>query len=157
MTSIPRWGGVGLTRRGVPGGHGVVSNVRVFGVEECLIKLGLVNKVARIHLGYLAHASAENVAERARENIYKPGNTGNLASGTKAEQEGPYMWTVTSSSMEGDVAEKNSYEYASYVEFGTSTTGTDYPSFAYMTRAYNETLPEVVAALKIIGETLERL
>lgn len=147
--------GINRAKAATAGARGVGGGVRVLGVEECLIKLGLVNKVARIHLGYLVHKAAEDIAEQARENIHDV--TGNLSSGTKAAPAGPYHWTVTSSSMAGDVAGKNNYEYAGYVEFGTSKTGHDFPSFAYMTRAYQAELPDIAAGLKVIGSMLERL
>jgi len=156
MASVSYFG-QGINRAGIStaGSRGIGTRVQIFGVEECLIKLAQVNKVARIELGYLAHKSAEMIRDQAKENIND--QTGNLSSGTKAEQQGPYNWAVTSSSMEGDIPEKNSYEYAGYVEYGTSKTGHSYPSFAYMTRAYQATLPDIMAGLRVIGAHLERL
>ena len=153
---VPKPGAVGVLRSGRAGGYAVTSRVRVVGVPEALIKLGLVNKVARIHLGALSHHAAAAIERRAKENIHNV--TGNLESGTKMEPVGPYTWIVTSSSMAGDVAEKNNVEYAGFVEFGTSNmpAGT-YPSCAYMRKAYNDTMPEAIAQLKWIGKELERL
>lgn len=146
--------GLGGRRMGTGGGHAVGSNVRVVGVQEALIKLGLVNKVARIHLGMLSRVTAQSVEERAKQ--YVPVETGNLKSGISSHQVGPYTWQVIASSLEGaDPAGvgKNSYEYAGFVEFGTSKMAPR----RFMTQAWNETTPEVRVGLQWIARELERL
>jgi len=155
MASV-NFGTLGMPKRpGGATGSSVISKVAVYGVEECLIKLAAVNKVARIELGYLSHKSAEIIQEKAKHNIHPV--TGNLETGVTIAHPAPYVWTIEASSMAGGVPEKNSYEYASFVEFGTSTTGHGYPSYGFMRRAYAETLPDIMVALKNIGEHLERL
>jgi HK97 gp10 family phage protein len=140
---------------GVPkqlGSRGAVgANVRVIGVPEALIKLGLVNKIARIELGFLAHASGK--AMEGRTAFYCPVITGNLRSSIKLTHTGPYSWFVSVASREGDVASKNDKEYAGFVEFGTSRMA---PRF-FMRRAYEETRVEAVVGLSIIARRLEAL
>jgi len=148
---VPKSKGLGGRVIGPASRAAVTSKVRIFGVREALIKLGLVNKVARIHLGGLAHQTASAIERRAKENV--PVITGNLKAGISKQQVGPYTWWVTASSLEGDVPEKNWYEYAHYVEFGTVQME---PRF-FMTRAYRDTAPEVYVALQWIARELERL
>lgn len=142
---------------GVPkagAGGGVFSNVRVFGVQEALIKLGLVNKIARIELGVLSRKTAALMYERAQANV--PVVTGNLKSGISIAKGGPYAWMVAAESTAGsDPAGvgKNQKEYAGYVEFGTSKMA---PRF-FMTTAFRETLPAANAGLVEIARRLERL
>jgi hypothetical protein len=152
VIGLPKTGALGRTRSGHFGGTSVVSRFRVLGVPETLIKLGLVNKIARVELGFLTGEVARRIAATAKENINNI--TGNLESGTYAEKgKTPYTWYIVSSSMAGNNPEKNYYEYAGYVEFGTSKMA---PRM-YMTRAYRTHLPDAVAGLKAIGAHLERL
>lgn len=130
---------------------GVLGGVQVLGVREAIAALVGAGRIARISVGLLVHNSAESMAQRARDNIHDI--SGNLSSGTRAEQTGPYQWSVISSSLEGDVSEKNEKEYAGFVEFGTTKMAPRY----YMTRAYQETRPEVDAQLKVIAAEISRL
>lgn len=132
-------------------GGGVRGTMQVLGVPEALIKLGLVNKIARIELGFLAAASARNMTQRAI--LYCPKITGNLASSIKTIQVAPYTHEVTAASRDGTNPDKNGKEYAGFVEFGTSKMSGRF----FMRRAYAETQPEAVAGLALIGRRLEAL
>jgi HK97 gp10 family phage protein len=135
-------------------GLSVTGGIQVLGVREAIAALEGAGRIARISVGLLVHNAAESMAERARENIHNV--TGNLESGTRAEQGGPYYWNVISSSLEGDDPSgtgKNQKEYAGFVEFGTSKMS---PRF-YMTRAYADTRPEVVAELQVIASEISLL
>lgn len=142
-----------LLRGGVSvgGGGATVGRITVLGVPEAIAKLTGVGKIARISLGVITRESAQHMAERAKANIHSV--SGNLASGTYATQLGPYTWQVVSSSMEGDIAGKNDYEYADFVEFGTSKM----EPRAYMTRAYEETRPETLAAVVALAAAIEAI
>jgi phage protein, HK97 gp10 family len=134
-------------------GGGVLSNVRIVGVEQLIAKLNLVANVARLELGLLTKGAAEHMENAARENA--PSVTGNLKSGIKTSRgAGPYNWEVTASTLDGTVAEKNQKEYAGYVEFGWS--GHPEPEH-FMTNAYAETMPIVYSDLQIIASKLMRL
>jgi HK97 gp10 family phage protein len=134
-------------------GGGVLSNVRIVGVEQLIAKLNLVANVARLELGLLTKGAAEHMENSAKANV--PVATGNLQSGIKTTRgAGPYNWEVTASSLDGNIGEKNQKEYAGYVEFGWS--GHPTPEH-FMTNAYAETMPIVYSDLQIIAAKLMRL
>jgi HK97 gp10 family phage protein len=134
-------------------GGGILSNVRIVGVEQLIAKLNLVANVARLELGLLTKGAAEHMENAARENA--PAVTGNLKSGIKTTKgAGPYNWEVTASTLDGSIPEKNQKEYAGYVEFGWS--GHPEPEH-FMTNAYAETMPIVYSDLQIIAAKLMRL
>jgi HK97 gp10 family phage protein len=134
-------------------GGGVLSNVRVVGVEQLIAKLNLVANVARLELGLMTKGAAEHMENLAKANV--PVETGNLQSGIKTTKgAGPYQWEVSASSLDGNIGEKNQKEYAGYVEFGWS--GHPAPEH-FMTNAYEETMPIVYSDLKIIASKLMRL
>lgn len=132
-------------------GSGLTGTVRVIGVPALLAKLRGVQVYSRLELGKLDMAIALHVAERARNNINSI--TGNLASGTKAKKLGSYTWEVTSSSLDGTVADKNSKEYAGFVENGTSNMEARY----YMRDAWVATRPEVQVGLMRIAKLIEAI
>jgi HK97 gp10 family phage protein len=134
-------------------GGGVLGNVRIVGVEQLIAKLNLVANVARLELGLLTKGAAEHMENLAKANV--PTVTGNLQSGIKTTKgAGPYNWEVTASSLDGTIGEKNTKEYAGYVEFGWS--GHPTPEH-FMTNAYAETSPIVYSDLQIIAAKLMRL
>jgi HK97 gp10 family phage protein len=89
--------------------------------------------------------------ELAKE--YVPTISGNLQSGIKSSKVAPYTYDVSASSLEGGVPEKNTKEYAGYVEFGTSKMAPRY----FMTRAWRDTYPLAAAELRILAAKIERL
>lgn len=129
----------------------VTGQITVLGLPQAIAKLVGVGRIARISLGVITRESAEHMRDRAKDNIHNV--TGNLASGTYATQVGPYQWEVVSSSMEGDVEGKNDKEYSHFVEFGTSKM----EPRAYMTLAFEETLPETLVAVKALAAAIEAL
>jgi HK97 gp10 family phage protein len=141
---------------GVPkqlGGR-VVSNVRILGVKEALVKLKLVSSTARLELGLLNAGAAKHMENLAKE--YVPVITGNLRSSIHSAKLGPYNWEVIAASTEGTDPSgegKNQKEYAGFVEFGTSKMA---PRF-FMNRAYQDTRAIAVADLKLIAARIERL
>lgn len=144
LYGVPKQAGVG---------GGVAANVRVVGVEQLIAKLNLVANVARLEMGLMTSGAAHHMEEAARNNA--PSVTGNLRSGIKTTKgAGPYNYEVTASTLDGNVAEKNSKEYAGYVEFGWS--GHPAPEH-FMTNAYAETMPIVYSDLQIIAAKLMRL
>lgn len=146
---VPKQIGTGIT------GGGVRSGVKIIGIPEAVAKLVNADKVIRLELGALVADAALNMEREAKANINSI--TGNLEAGTYAQKVGSYSWEVVSSSLEGDNPEKNGKQYAAFVEYGTSTTGTSYPSFAYMRRAYNDVQPLVNAELKILAARISTL
>lgn len=149
--------GVGVIRsssggavRGGRVGTGGIS-VRIIGVPELIAKLTAINRVARIGLGKLNHEAANGIVERAQAGVNSI--TGNLASGIKATQSGPYSWEVTASSRDGNVGEKNSKEYAGYVEYGTSKMS----ARPYLRPAVTGARPVIVAGLTAIARWIEAL
>jgi len=132
-------------------GGGVLGGVRVLGVREAIAALEGRALIARLWLGLEVHTAAESMATKAKANIHSI--SGNLVSGTRAEPLAPYAWNVVSSSRDGDNDDKNQKEYAGFVEFGTSKME---PRF-YMSRAFAETKPEVVASMIAIAGRIGRL
>ncbi len=127
------------------------SNVRVLGVPQAIAKLEAVKNYARLELGYTAFATAAIVETKAKE--YVPVITGNLRSGIHTNHVGPYAYEVTASSLAGDVAEKNTKEYAGFVEFGTSKMA---PRL-FLTRAYRDGYPYAVGRLKALAARIETM
>jgi HK97 gp10 family phage protein len=141
---------IGVPRQLGPRGS-VGSRVRIIGIPEAKIKLGLVSKVARLELGLLAAGAANRMMTLAK--FYCPEITGNLKSSIKLLKLGSYTYQITAASREGNNPEKNNKEYAGFVEFGTSKMA---PRF-FMRQAYQETVPVVIADLNFIARKLERL
>jgi HK97 gp10 family phage protein len=134
-------------------GGGVLSNVRIVGVEQLIAKLNLVANIARLEMGLTCAGAANHMEALAKANV--PKVTGNLASGIKTTKgAGPYNYEVTASSLDGNIGEKNTKEYAGYVEFGWS--GHPTPEH-FMTNAYAATMPIVYSDLQIIAAKLMRL
>lgn len=134
-------------------GGGVVSNVRIVGIPQLIAKLNLVANIARLEMGLTCSGAAHHMEALAKAKV--PVVTGNLQSGIKTTKgAGPYNYEVSASSLEGNVAGKNTKEYAGYVEFGWS--GHPTPEH-FMTSAYEETRPIVYSDLQIIAAKLMRL
>lgn len=140
----------GLIGRG-GGAGGVGSGVKIIGIPEAVAKLRGVDGYVRLQLGGLAFNAAANMVNRAKENVGK--ETGNLESGIGMHKVGSYSYEVTAASMDGDVEEKNWYEYAPFVEYGTSNMEGQF----FMTRAFADIQPLVNAELKALALKLERL
>lgn len=144
---------IGLARRGMASGS-VKANVKVLGLDVLIAKLAQINIIARAELGLLTAGAAKHMEQAAKNNIHSV--TGNLVSGVYSVRVAPYTWTVIASSMAGDDPAgvgKNSYEYAAWVEFGTSKM----PGRFYMARAYNETRPLVISGLKQTAMRIQAL
>lgn len=136
---------------GVPkqGGSGSVSaNIRIIGIPEAIRKMTGKLAETKLSLGALNRNAAEHMKNLAVD--FCPVVTGNLKSGIHVEKQGVYDWLVVASSMDGGVAEKNWYEYAGFVENGTSAMA---PRF-FMRRAYNETQPMVAVGLAAIARRI---
>lgn len=131
--------------------QGVLGGFHVLGLPEAIAKLTGVGRIARISLGITMREAAQLMESQARANIHSL--TGNLASGTKAYQVGSYSWMVSSSSLDGDVAEKNNKEYAGFVENGTQYMEGQF----YMKRAFDATQAGLNAKLVIIAREIELL
>jgi len=150
ITSLPS--SMNASQLGKKGGTGGVrSRVRVQGLPQALAKLKGVDSVVRLDLGLLTKGAAEFIEKTAKEFVNK--ETGNLASGIHAERVASYSWQVIASSMDGTVAEKNWYEYAPFVEYGTSNMEGQF----FMTRAHEEVRPLIAAEMVAIKTKLERL
>lgn len=132
-------------------GRSVTANFKVLGIPEAVAKMEAADRLTKFQLGGMTYRAAASMAARARNNINS--ETGNLASGTDFHKAGVYSWVVTSSSMEGDNPDKNTKEYAGFVEFGTSKMQPRY----FMTRAYQEVRPLVNAELLALKVALESL
>jgi HK97 gp10 family phage protein len=132
-------------------GGGVASNVTIIGIRELAAKLALVNRIAHAELGLMMKGVADHMYKAAKEHV--PVVTGNLQQGIQMENAGPYNWSVSASSLAGHVAEKNSKEYAGFVEFGTSKMAPR----SFMTTAYAETGPIVQSNLVRVAARLEAL
>lgn len=144
---VVRTSGGAVVRGGRVGTGGI--SVRILGIPELIAKLTAINRIARIGLGQLNHETADNVVKAAQGNIHSI--TGNLASGVKAEQSGPYNWNVTASSRDGNVGEKNTKEYAGYVEYGTSKMS----ARPYLRPAVQQARPGVIAGLTALARWIE--
>ena len=136
--------------RGVMGGAGVT----VLGVPELIARLNRINIVARIHTGYLITQAAAFLAIDAIERA--PIRTGNLKTAIKPGKAGSYDWyvladTTTGSDPGGEG--KNAYEYAGYVEWGTTRMSPR----PFMAPAVADTIPVLHAALEALARDLERL
>jgi HK97 gp10 family phage protein len=100
--------------------------------------------------GHTTYEIAQYVQQRAKD--YVPIITGNLQSGILIAKGGRYDWEVTASSLDGDggqvrsdgSAAKNSYEYADFVEFGTSKMAPR----RFMSRAFSD--GRIVANAKLV-------
>jgi len=98
-------------------------SIRVLGVEELVAKLYAINRIANLRVGVaLAHAAHE-IEQNAIDNA--PEETGNLKTSIHASKLGVNSWQViadTTTGTDPGGEGKNSYEYAGYVEYGTSRT-----------------------------------
>lgn len=135
---------------GVPkaSGGAVVANVRIVGIPEAIRALTGKDAEAKLSLGALNRTAA--LAIEAKAKAYCPVITGNLQSSIHSEKMGVYDWEVVASSLEGDIAEKNWYEYAVFVENGTSAMAPRY----FMRRAYEEVQPTVALGLAAIARRI---
>jgi len=149
---LPHRTGAGVL--GKTGGSGAITaKVRILGVTQALAKLRGVDSVARLNLGLMMKGAAEFIEKRAKENLAPHHVTGNLESGIKTQKVASYSYNVTASSRDGDVQDKNWYEYAPFVEEGTSHM----PGVHFMARAYEDVKPLVAVELKAMASKLERL
>lgn len=131
---------------------GSLVSVEVLGAPELIAKFRAVSQIAARDLGYIMYRSAIFCREAAISNC--PVVTGNLASSIKESKLGVYSWEVTASSLEGsDPAGtgKNSKEYASFVEYGTSRMSGRF----YMRAAYNATVPFTNAQVAALAAKLQ--
>jgi len=132
---------------------GVASKVRVLGLPQALAKLKGVDSVVRLDLGLAMKGAAEFMERKAKENLAPHRVTGNLEQGIKTQKVASYSYNVTASSMDGSVAEKNWYEYADFVEEGTSFM----EGVHFMRDAYEDVKPLIAIELQAIARKLERL
>lgn len=135
---------------GVSGAVGV----QVFGVEELIAKLVAINNIARIHVGYMVKQAAAFLAIDAIERA--PIRTGNLKTSITAGQVGAYDWAVAADTTTGSDPGgegKNKYEYAGYVEFGTSRMS----ARPFMGPAVTDTIPVLMASLEALAAEIQRI
>ena len=133
---------------------GVLSQVKVLGVSEAIAKLAAVDAKVKFELGALMYQTARSMGARAKENC--PVITGNLKSSIKVQKAGPYSWEVSASSLDGTDPGgdgKNTYEYADFVEFGTSKMFGRH----FMEQAYHDVLPVAQAGVAAIAARIELL
>lgn len=136
---------------GRAGGAGSIrSSVRVYGVPQAIAKMKGVDGAIRLDLGQLMVAAAKFIEKRAKE--YVPKLTGNLESGIKLQKIASYSYNVTASSRDGDNPDKNSYEYAPFVEKGTSHMAGRF----FMQRAFEDVKPLVAVEMKVLKARIER-
>lgn len=140
----------GLIGKGGGAGN-ITGGVRVYGVTEALAKLKGVDSVVRLNLGAMLSQAATFVEARAKS--YVPVLTGNLQSGIQKQRVASYTWDVTASSQDGGNSDKNWYEYAPFVEGGTSKMAGSF----FMARAFDEVKPLVAVELKAMAARLQRL
>lgn len=134
------------------GGSGAIrSQVRILGIPQAIAKLRGVDSVVRLDLGLIMKGAAEFVEKRAKG--YVPKITHNLESGIKTRKVASYSYDVTASSRDGDKTSKNWYEYAPFVEKGTSHMAGRF----FMARAYEDVKPVVNAELAVLANKLTRL
>lgn len=134
---------------GVSGG-----GVQVFGAKEIAAKLAKINKVARIYVGYYVGDAALTITTAAID--LAPMRTGNLKTSIHPAKLGSYDWiayadTTTGTDPGGEG--KNTYDYAGFVEFGTSRT----PAQPFMRPATAIGLTKLRAELQVLARALEKL
>jgi len=132
-------------------GRSVTANTRVLGVPAAVAKLRGTDAYVRLQLGLLVRNAALGVQAAAKAEV--PVETGNLQSGIGVQQIGSYNWQVTASSLDGDNAEKNTKEYAGFVEYGRKGMAGRF----FMTQAYQQVRPAVAARLQLLARQIERL
>jgi HK97 gp10 family phage protein len=132
-------------------GRSVGASVQILGIPEAVAKLQAVDVMAARDLGLMLYRSAQMVYSKAKGNV--PVESGNLRSGINLNRNGAYLWEVTASSLDGDDPDKNTKEYAAFVEFGTSKMAPRY----FMTQAYQDTRPLVNAQLVALAARIEAL
>jgi HK97 gp10 family phage protein len=128
--------------------------VKVLGVEELLAKLVRINTIARLEVGFLMKGAAKYLEETAIE--MAPIRTGNLKTSIHATQVAPYTHIVRADTRTGSDPGgegKSSYEYAGYVEFGTSKMD----ARPFMQPAVQETVPFIYSGLQAIAARIEAL
>lgn len=154
--SVGSFGSFGGAGKG-GGVGGVGASVKVMGVPQALAKMTAVSSVVRLNFGQIVSGASILIERRAKEIVSSEASrTGNLGSGIHRERVGPYSWTVVASSMDGSDPGgegKNAYEYAPYVESGTSKM----PGIHFMQRAYAEAMPLIAVELKALAKKLEML
>jgi HK97 gp10 family phage protein len=130
------------------------SGVKVFGVAELLAKLEGINRIARIHVGFMMGAAAEFIKVAAI--AAAPERTGNLKTSILASKVGPYTWKVVADTTTGSDPGgegKNAYEYAGYVEYGTSRT----PAQPFMAPAVKAGEAEIAVSLRALAAEIQAL
>lgn len=142
--SIGRGGGAGAVRGGV----------RIYGLPELIAKMNAVDSITRVRVGAMLSAAAVHTQTLAKQ--YVPKRTTNLETGIIATKLASYTWNVSASSMDGSDPGgeyKNDYEYAPFVEYGTSNMEGSF----FMTRAFQETKPLVAVELQALAKAIERI
>lgn len=132
---------------GLPSG-----NITVVGGPQLAAKFKGMGSYVGLRLGHATYELAVITQTQAIQ--HAPVDTGNLQTSIWPEKDGPYSWSVIADTREGaDPAGvgKNDYEYANFVEYGTSKMPAKpfmRPAFAYAAK---------VAPLKMqqLGKELE--
>lgn len=127
---------------------GSIISYKVIGAPELIAKFRAINQIAARDLGLIMFRSAQFMVKTAIANC--PVITGNLASSIKAGKLGVYSWEVTASSLEGNIPEKNTKEYANFVEEGTSKMAGRW----FMKRAFAATEPFTNSQVAILAAKL---
>jgi HK97 gp10 family phage protein len=127
---------------------GSLVSVEVIGAPEVIAKFRAISQIAARDLGYIMYRSALFMKTQAIANC--PVVTGNLQSSIQESKLGVYSWEVSASSLAGSVPEKNSKEYASFVEYGTSRMSGRF----FMRGAYNATVPFTNAQVAALAAKL---
>jgi HK97 gp10 family phage protein len=130
------------------------GGVQVVGVPELIAKLNAMNTIARVEVGYMMSQAAAFITMAAID--FAPERTGNLKTSIQPAKIGPYTWVIVADTTTGSdpgQESKNSYEYAGYVEYGTSRT----PAQPFMAPAVQLGNAEVAASLAALASRLNRL
>lgn len=151
-------GNIGSTRTGaVTMRGGLVAGVRVYGVQEAIAKLRLVDQTVRRDLGLMVFRNAHFVKNTSQElapiNKTSSPTRGALKRGHFVEKKAPYTYTVVV-----DTAREAGRSYAGYQEFGYHDRGGNWhEGRGFMRTATATGQAKLKADLSMLARKLELL
>lgn len=145
-------GNIGVTRTGATTMRGgAVGGVRVYGIQEAIAKLRLVDQTVSRDLGLIMFRGANFIKATSQE--LAPMKTGALKRSHFVEKKAPYVYNIVA-----DTSRETDRSYAGYQEFGWHDRGGNWhEGQGFMRRAVAAGNAKVIGELNLLARKLELL